>query len=134
MSTAGGEHRTQQRARVEDRLHDEFDRQLGNLLAKGYPQAAGMRPVTFMCHVEPLRRSLAARAAFAEPAVTAVAKNGGFSLAGSRCGDRRVTALWISQNRPKLGWCWAGNPHTWLGTASCADRTGGRGGPVSRTG
>jgi hypothetical protein len=52
----------------------------------------------------------------------AVAKNGGFSLAGSRCGDRRVTALWISDNRPKLGWCWAGNPHTWLGTASCRGR------------
>jgi Family of unknown function (DUF5701) len=54
----------------------------------------------------------------------AVAKNGGFSLAGSRCGDRRVCALWISKGRPKLGWCWAGNPHTWLGTASCASRAG----------
>ncbi|HEV7806899.1 MAG TPA: DUF5701 family protein [Solirubrobacteraceae bacterium] len=54
----------------------------------------------------------------------AVAKNGGFSLAGSRCGDRRVCALWISDSRPKLGWCWAGNPHTWLGTASCAARVG----------
>lgn len=54
----------------------------------------------------------------------AVATNGGFSLAGSRCGDRRVPALWISQGAPKLGWCWAGNPHTWLGTASCAGRVG----------
>ena len=54
----------------------------------------------------------------------AVAKNGGFSLLASRCGDRRVTALWISENRPKLGWCWAGNPHTWLGSASCAERIG----------
>ena len=53
-----------------------------------------------------------------------VAKNGGFSLAGSRCGDRRVCALWISDGRPKLGWCWAGNPHTWLGTASCGGRLG----------
>ena len=54
----------------------------------------------------------------------AIARNAGFSLAGSRCGDRRVCALWISENRPKLGWCWAGNPHTWLGTASCAGRAG----------
>jgi uncharacterized protein DUF5701 len=54
----------------------------------------------------------------------AVAKNGGFSLPGSRCGDRRVCALWISKGRPKLGWCWAGNPHTWLGSASCARRIG----------
>jgi len=52
----------------------------------------------------------------------AVATNGGFSLAGSRCGDRRVCALWISKGAPKLGWCWAGNPHTWLGTASCGRR------------
>jgi hypothetical protein len=54
----------------------------------------------------------------------AVAKNAGFSLLGSRCGDRRVAALWISQGRPKLGWCWAGNPHTWLGSASCGGRVG----------
>lgn len=45
-------------------------------------------------------------------------KNRCFSLVGSRSGDRRVPALWISQGRPKLGWCWAGNPHTWLGSAS----------------
>jgi len=51
-------------------------------------------------------------------------KNHCFSLAASRCGDRRVPALWISKKSPKLGWCWAGNPHTWLGTASCAGRVG----------
>ncbi|GAA6623001.1 DUF5701 family protein [Scytonema sp. NUACC26] len=49
-------------------------------------------------------------------------KNNGFSLLGSRCGDRRVTALWISKHQPKLGWCWAGNPHTWLGSATCSGR------------
>jgi hypothetical protein len=53
-----------------------------------------------------------------------VATNGGFSLAGSRCSDRRVCALWISKGAPKLGWCWAGNTHTWLGTASCGARVG----------
>ncbi len=46
-----------------------------------------------------------------------------FSLLGSRCGDRRVTAVWVSRRRPKLGWCWAGNPHTWLGSASCGGRS-----------
>lgn len=51
-------------------------------------------------------------------------KNNGFYLLGSRCGDKRVTALWISENKPKLGWCWAGNPHTWLGSASCSLRAG----------
>jgi hypothetical protein len=51
-------------------------------------------------------------------------KNHCFSLAGSRCGDRRVPAVWISRRAPMLGWCWAGNPHNWLGCASCAGRSG----------
>ena len=56
-----------------------------------------------------------------------------FMLLGSRCGDRRVPALWISggtgkdgrerKGAVKLGWCWAGNRHTWLGHASAAART-----------
>ena len=50
-----------------------------------------------------------------------------FSLAGSRCGDKRVPAIWLSAKRSRLGWCWQGAPHTWLGTASC----GGRVAPVS---
>ncbi len=53
-----------------------------------------------------------------------LAKNKCFSLGASRCGDRRVPALWISQYAPKLGWCWEGNPHTWLGMASAAARHG----------
>jgi len=52
----------------------------------------------------------------------ALAKNKCFELGGSRSGDRRVPALWISQGAPKLGWCWAGNPHTWLGMASAGGR------------
>lgn len=48
--------------------------------------------------------------------------------------DSRTPALWISggtgrdgrENRgaPKVGWCWAGNHHTWLGFASTARRVG----------
>ncbi|WP_328561029.1 DUF5701 family protein [Streptomyces coelicoflavus] len=49
-------------------------------------------------------------------------KNKCFSTGGSRCGDRRVPALWISKRAPKLGWCWEGNPHTWLGMASAGAR------------
>jgi hypothetical protein len=52
----------------------------------------------------------------------AIAANWGFSMAGSRRGDQCVPAFWISDGRPKLGWCWDRNPHTWLGTASCARR------------
>jgi hypothetical protein len=47
-----------------------------------------------------------------------------FSLAGSRAGDKRVPALWVSARRPRLGWCYQGAPHSWLGTASCAGRRG----------
>lgn len=49
-------------------------------------------------------------------------KNKCFSLAASRGKGQRVPAIWISDRRPKLGWCWARNPHTWLGTASCGGR------------
>ncbi len=49
-------------------------------------------------------------------------RNACFSLAGSTRGDKRVPALWISNGAPKLGWCFAGAPHTWLGLASVARR------------
>ncbi|WP_448639516.1 DUF5701 family protein [Geodermatophilus sp. URMC 63] len=50
--------------------------------------------------------------------------------------DARTPALWISngtgrdgrerRDSPKVGWCWAGNRHTWLGIASASGR-----GPLS---
>lgn len=50
-------------------------------------------------------------------------KNNCFSLPASRRADQRVPAIWIDgTNRPKLGWCWDRNPHTWLGSASCRQR------------
>lgn len=51
-----------------------------------------------------------------------LARNHCYMLAGSRAAHRRVPALWISGNAPKLGWCWEGNHHTWLGIASAARR------------
>lgn len=49
--------------------------------------------------------------------------------------DKRTPAIWISggaerdggkerDGAPKVGWCWAGNRHTWLGIASAAERLG----------
>jgi hypothetical protein len=51
-------------------------------------------------------------------------KNNCFSLLASRTGkDKRVPAIWINgKKQPNLGWCWDGNPHTWLGSASCKER------------
>lgn len=62
--------------------------------------------------------------AFVTQHPTALKKGHGFSLCGVRAGDKRVTALWIAKEGPKLGWCWAGNPHTWLGSGSCSGRVG----------
>jgi hypothetical protein len=55
-----------------------------------------------------------------------------FEMLGSRAGDRRVTGLWLSKGAPRLGWCWAGNPHGWLGMATAAGRVG-RGHDVGMT-
>ncbi len=51
-------------------------------------------------------------------------KNNCYSLLASRHqGDQRVPAIWINgKKQPNLGWCWDGNPHTWLGSASCKFR------------
>ncbi|WP_157606037.1 DUF5701 family protein [Phycicoccus sp. Soil802] len=45
-----------------------------------------------------------------------------FFLPGARDASKRVAALWVSKGHPRLGWCWEGNPHTWLGSASCGGR------------
>lgn len=52
----------------------------------------------------------------------ALERNHCFMLAGSRSTHRRVPALWIAERAPKLGWCWEGNHHTWLGIASAGGR------------
>jgi Family of unknown function (DUF5701) len=47
-----------------------------------------------------------------------------YQMLASSAGDRRVASLWVTKDgRPRLGWCWRGTPHTWLGAASCASRT-----------
>lgn len=68
----------------------------------------------------------------------ALERNKCFMTTGSRLRkpngtlDSRTPALWISngtgrdgkerRGAPKVGWCWAGNRHTWLGIASAAGR------------
>jgi hypothetical protein len=69
----------------------------------------------------------------------ALARNRCFMTIGSRLRkpdgrlDTRTPALWLSngtgrdgrerRGAPKVGWCWAGNRHTWLGFASATGRT-----------
>ena len=69
----------------------------------------------------------------------ALARNHCFMTIGSRRRrpdgrlDTRTPALWLSngtgrdgrehKGAPKVGWCWAGNRHTWLGFASTPGRT-----------
>jgi hypothetical protein len=45
-----------------------------------------------------------------------------FQAVGSRAANKRVPSFWISKGAPRLGWCWEGNPHSWLGSASAAAR------------
>lgn len=46
-------------------------------------------------------------------------------MPGSRTGtDQRVPSIWFSRGEPRLGWCWDGNIHTWLGSASALSRLG----------
>ena len=47
-----------------------------------------------------------------------------FCLLGARAGDKRVPALWVSSQRPRLGWTYQGTARSWLGSASCAGRLG----------
>jgi hypothetical protein len=70
---------------------------------------------------------------------TALERNHCFMTIGSRlrtrrgAQDSRTPAIWLSngtgrdgaarRNAPKIGWCWAGNRHNWLGFASVARRT-----------
>ncbi|MFA6005715.1 MAG: DUF5701 family protein [Patescibacteria group bacterium] len=51
-------------------------------------------------------------------------KYNAFQMCGSRRADQRVPSIWTSYGKPRLGWCWDRNPHTWLGSASCAVRIG----------
>ncbi|MFI1148336.1 DUF5701 family protein [Streptomyces sp. NPDC020817] len=69
----------------------------------------------------------------------ALERNHCFMTVGSRLRkpngtpDARTPAIWISngtgrdgrerRNAPKVGWCWWGNRHTWLGFASATGRT-----------
>lgn len=50
-------------------------------------------------------------------------KNHCFMLAGSHEGNKRIPAIWISPAGPKLGWCFQGVEHTWLGIASAGARS-----------
>ena len=45
-----------------------------------------------------------------------------FQAVGSRAGNKRIPSFWMSKGAPRLGWCWDGNPHTWLGSASAGRR------------
>ena len=45
-----------------------------------------------------------------------------FQAVGSRAANKRIPSFWVSKGAPRLGWCWEGNPHSWLGSASAAAR------------
>lgn len=63
-------------------------------------------------------------AALAVPEILTDRKNfNSIQMPGSRIADDlRVPSIWVSKGAPRLGWCWFGNPHTWLATASAKAR------------
>jgi hypothetical protein len=97
-------------------LQDEFERQQARLLELSYPELpqAGLSALALRRMLQPLKAVL--------DDALATASGDEFMLAGSRRGDRRVLALWIPEKAPKLGWCWEGNSHSWLGVASAERR------------
>ena len=201
-------------------IEEEYDRQVANLLTKGYPAAAGKPPEQFMALVQPLRDLLAKAEANTELSIPFVIVVKGeivpttyaveqfvvrdrsgftdmadelasyqpiqgvdvpdtsvylltdidtgaatlnvrpndalpiiigagrtpltidegvavvthfpevlkvrncFQSLGSRTANKRIPSFWVSKGQPRLGWCWAGNPHTWLGAGSAAARHG----------
>ncbi|QPF71473.1 hypothetical protein G8A07_00075 [Roseateles sp. DAIF2] len=90
------------------------------LVAQAMIEAAGRSPLT----VEEGVALLTQAPEFLQP-------NRCFMTLGSRGDDKRVPALWLSGKQPKLGWCWEGNPHTWLGFASCLARSAAVSFPLS---
>lgn len=47
-----------------------------------------------------------------------------YQLLASREDSLRIPSVWRSYNQPRLGWCWDGAPHPWMGSASAAARVG----------
>ncbi len=45
-----------------------------------------------------------------------------YQALASRAPNKRIPSLWMSKGAPRLGWCWEGNPHSWLGAAHAAQR------------
>ena len=113
-------------------LMTEVDR--GDHLANWSPDEA--LPAILDAHRTPLTLSEGLHWLLQQP--DALERNQCFMTIGSRLRkangelDARTPAIWISngtgrdgtanRDAPKVGWCWAGNRHTWLGFASAVDR------------
>ena len=54
----------------------------------------------------------------------ALQSHNAFQLLASRQDSQRIPSIWRSYDQPRLGWCWDGAPHPWMGSASAAARIG----------
>ncbi|MFE7094250.1 DUF5701 family protein [Streptomyces erythrochromogenes] len=106
----------------------------GDHMANWSPEEA--LPALTEAHRSPLLLSEGIHWVLQQPA--ALERNHCFMTIGSRLRkaggalDARTPAIWISngsgrdgrerRNAPKVGWCWWGNRHTWLGFASATGR------------
>jgi hypothetical protein len=113
-------------------LVTEVDR--GDHMANWSPDEA--LPAILDAHRTPLTLSEGIHWLLQQP--EALERNQCFMTIGSRLRkdtnklDARTPAIWISngtgrdgtanRDAPKVGWCWTGNRHTWLGFASASGR------------
>ena len=114
-------------------LLEDLDR--GDRLANWSPEEAA--PEIARTGRTPLLLTEAVQWVIQDPEV--LARNACFMTIGSRLRkpngrfDARTPAVWISngtgrdgrerKDAPKIGWCWWGNRHTWLGFASAGSRS-----------
>lgn len=120
--------------------------QVAQLIAAGVPEVAGISAAQLAEHAAELsdvpgavlavHPTLASRVGWPVCCAAGVGRGSWSRTIGSRKAtasgvDARVPAIWISRgtgrdgparrDAPKVGWCWAGNRHTWLGHASAAE-------------
>jgi len=104
---------TVRRCRRRDLIpEEELERQVRVYVDLGFPARAGLPPHRRRHRGPVPRHDPGGRRAGRPRAGTAPAPAPGRTSGSRRSGS--------PQRRPKLGWCWDRNPHTWLSTASAA--------------
>ena len=77
---------------------------------RGHPQRHAGRAIASIGNADQLPLTIDEGMELGTHDLEGIEEDAGFSLLASGCGDGRVMARWIGDNRPKLGWRWAVQP------------------------